>query len=49
MFVSATFYRLAMDLYWITPVPFHITKSWPQPSPAVRSLQKAYRNGSAEG
>ena len=26
MFVSATFYRLAVDLYWITPVPFHITK-----------------------
>eukprot|EP00438_Fugacium_kawagutii_P033041 Skav233496 [mRNA] locus=scaffold5081:85406:95404:+ [translate_table: standard] len=26
MFVSATFYRLAVDLYWTTPVPFHITK-----------------------
>ncbi|CAJ1394924.1 unnamed protein product [Effrenium voratum] len=24
MFVSATFYRLAVDLYWTTPVPFHV-------------------------
>ncbi|CAE7215869.1 Trpm2 [Symbiodinium pilosum] len=25
-FVSATFYRLAVDLYWMTPVPFQINK-----------------------
>lgn len=33
MFVSATFYRLAVDLYWTTPVPFHVhskSKPWSQ-------------------
>ena len=36
MFVSEPFYRLAVDLYWISPVPFDITKQGDPGSPSLK-------------